>query len=92
MLGACVLVSLFACTAVPAAEQTSRRWTNAKLGPDERASLILARMTEVEQLSLVRGWLGVRYNPRNPPPFTGNKQFHDIVGSSGYVPGIPSLG
>src|SRR6185437_7795915 len=92
MLGVCVLAGLLACTAVSAADETARPWANTGLGPDERASMVVARMTEAEELSLVRGWLGVRYNPGNPPPFTGNRQFHDVVGSSGYVPGIPRLG
>lgn len=91
-LGVCVVAGLFGCTAVSAAKDTARPWTNTSLSPDERASMVVARMTEAEELSLVRGWFGIRYSPANPPPFTGNRQFHDVVGSSGYVPGIPRLG
>lgn len=87
-----MLAGIFACTAVSAAGETARSWANANLSPDERASMIVARMTQADELSLVRGWLGLRYNPSYPPPFNGNKRFHDVVGSSGYVPGIPRLG
>jgi len=88
----CVLTGLVACAAASVAQANAWPWTNASLSPDERASMAVAHMTESEELSLVRGWLGIRYNPGNPPPFTGNKRFHDVVGSSGYVPGIPRLG
>lgn len=70
----------------------SRPWMNANLAPDARASLVVQEMAESEKLALVRGWLGIPYHAGVPGPFGGNAQFHDVVGSSGYVPGNARLG
>lgn len=75
-----------------AATPGNEPWLNATLGPDARASLVSKEMTQAEKLSLVRGWLGIPYHPEAPKQFQGTKQFHDIIGSSGYVPGIARLG
>src|ERR1043166_3932963 len=65
-------------------------WMNALLPPDERADLVQAEMTQDEELTLVRGYLGV------PAPKTRSPQpawmLPDLPSSAGYVPGIPRLG
>ncbi|RYE00808.1 MAG: glycosyl hydrolase [Sphingomonadales bacterium] len=88
--------SLFAMAAgmapLPAAAQqkapTKASWSNARLSPDARAALVLAQMTEDEKLTLVFGYFGTDFPPRNnfkAPP-------EARAGSAGYVPGIPRLG
>ncbi|TAL01200.1 MAG: glycoside hydrolase family 3 protein, partial [Rhodospirillaceae bacterium] len=76
----------------PSCAVTDQPWTDVRLNPDERASLVISQMTRAEMLTLVRGWLGIPYRPDAPAEFQGNKDFHDLVGSIGYVPGIPRLG
>jgi len=53
-----------------------RPWMNPALSPDERADLVLARMTAAEKLSLLHS----RIDSPGGEPMTG------------YVPGIPRLG
>jgi len=78
---------------VPAAQQP---WMNPGLSPDERARLVEAQMTQAEMLGLVKGWFGIPYiehpDPNIPILINGNKDFHDVIGSAGYEPGIPRLG
>ncbi|MBV8799374.1 MAG: glycoside hydrolase family 3 C-terminal domain-containing protein [Alphaproteobacteria bacterium] len=61
------------------------------LPPDERAELLLARMTQDEQLQLVMGYPGANTRPpsgRMPP-----EELRPLLpGTAGYVPGIPRLG
>jgi beta-glucosidase len=49
-------------------------------------------MTQAEKLSLVFGWLGIPPGANPLGALMGNKTFHDVIGSSGYVPGIARLG
>lgn len=60
-------------------------WMNQSLGPDQRAALVQAQMTQKEKLTLVFGYFGsnISDKKRNPDalPF-----------SAGYVPGIVRLG
>jgi beta-glucosidase len=65
---------------------------NTALSPDERASLVVAQMTETEKLSLVYGWMGIPSGSSSVMSSMANKNFHDVVGSAGYVPGIARLG
>ena len=64
-------------------------WDDRALGPDRRAALVLAEMTLDEKLQLVLGHFGsameFRGQPYQPPP-------EAIMGSAGYVPGVPRLG
>jgi beta-glucosidase len=85
-----LVVAVVAVTA--SAEAAPNAWDDARLTPDQRATLVVQQMTEAEKLSLVRGWYGISYRPNIPPQFQGNKDFHDVIGSAGYEPGIPHLG
>lgn len=74
--------------AAPAMAQGSARpWMNAKLSPDARAKAVLAQMTEEEKLTLVFGYFGTDFPPKNfkAPP-------EARPGSAGYIPAIPRLG
>lgn len=90
------VISAICATTLLWATQTvavpSPPWANQSLSPDARAGLVVQAMTEAEQLAIVRGILGIPYHPGVPAPLGGNPQFHDLVGSSGYVPGNARLG
>lgn len=62
-------------------------WMNPALGPDERARLLVAAMTQDEKLTLVFGYFGTDapWKEYKAPP-------EALQGSGGYVPGIPRLG
>lgn len=64
---------------------------NTSLAADQRADLLLAQMTEDEQLQLVMGYAGhnMRLPYGRPPPEWLRPQ---LPGVAGYVPGIPRLG
>jgi beta-glucosidase len=62
-------------------------WDDAKLRPDERASLVLKAMTQDEKLTLVYGYFGSYMKDKNVPPPAEAR-----MGSAGYVPGIARLG
>ena len=85
-------VSLIALTAgfapFPAAAQQRAPWANAKLSPDARTRLVLAQMTEDEKLTLVFGYFGTDFPPKNNFKTPAEAR----AGSAGYVPGIPRLG
>ncbi len=78
--------------ALPAAAHAAAAWMSPRLSPAQRASRVVDQMTQSQMLSLVRGWMGIPYTPNASGPFHGNPKFHDVVGSSGYVPGIAGLG
>jgi beta-glucosidase len=66
-------------------------WMNPALAPDARADLIEHEMTPDEKLQLVEGFYGSSINfiwskpaPQKYRPF--------LLGTAGYVPGIPRLG
>ncbi len=66
-------------------------WMNTALGADARADLLLAQMTEDEQLEMVMGYVGADQRlPYGRPPPEALKPF--LPGTAGYVPGIPRLG
>jgi beta-glucosidase len=92
---ACMAV-LSSTSCVKAADSEARPWMNTRLDPDARASLVVQQMTRVEMLSLVEGWLGIPASAANAipglPPRLVSRQFSDIIGSAGYVPGIARLG
>ncbi|NML05420.1 glycoside hydrolase family 3 C-terminal domain-containing protein [Sphingomonas sp. G-3-2-10] len=62
-------------------------WMDAKLSPDRRAELIVAQMTTEEKLTLVFGYFGTDFPPKNYKAPPEARQ-----GSAGYVPAIPRLG
>src|ERR1700722_17725057 len=69
----------------------STPWMNPALAPDARADLIEHAMTPDEKLQLVEGFYGSPINfvwskpaPAKYRPF--------LLGTAGYVPGIPRLG
>jgi len=74
-----------------AAVAVTAPWMNATLPADQRADLLLAQMSQDEQLQLVLGYLGVNVmGPygRRPPDYLKTV----LPGTAGYVPGIPRLG
>lgn len=99
LLGTCLsacLAALAYCTGAVAANGDTHPWSNTKLDPDARASLVVQQMTRAEMLALVEGWLGIPSSATTTvpelPAALVTRQFPDIIGSAGYVPGIPRLG
>jgi beta-glucosidase len=80
---------LLAATAagVALAASPPRPWMNPSLGPDERAALIVKRMSRDEKLKLVFGYFSTDFPPKNYTMPEGGRE-----GSAGFVPGIPRLG
>ena len=87
LLACAAAIALCAASAAPAAP-AARPWLNRSLGPDERAALAVAQMTEEEKLGLVFGWMATnadwKGNYKAPPGVR--------YGSAGYIPGIARLG
>src|SRR5262245_20506232 len=52
---ACTVMLWAALAGAAVAQQPSRPWMNTALGPDERAALLLAAMTQEEKVELVTG-------------------------------------
>jgi beta-glucosidase len=63
-------------------------WMNTHLSPDQRADLVIRKMTLDEKLQLVRG-LVIKWGP-----YRGlhHEPFPYALGGDGFVPGIPRLG
>ncbi len=72
-------------TATPAQSPETHPWSDASLGPDERAALVVKAMTQDEKIQLVHGigWGVLRAG--DPVPADNN-------GGAGQVLGIPRLG
>ncbi|HEU0100368.1 MAG TPA: glycoside hydrolase family 3 C-terminal domain-containing protein [Allosphingosinicella sp.] len=85
----CLAALLLAAStaSVALAAPSPRPWMNRSLGPDERAALILERMSRDEKLKLVFGYFSTDFPPKNYTMPEGGRE-----GSAGYVPGIPRLG
>lgn len=77
MAALCVGLAAAGCAWAEAAP-----WNDAKLPPDQRAALVLGRMTLDEKLSLLHGQFP-RFMKPMPP---------GVVASAGYIAGIPRLG
>jgi beta-glucosidase len=77
-----------AATPADAQQAPAGPWMNAKLSTDERVKLVLAQMTDEEKFTLVFGYFGTEFAPKNgyKPPAEARP------GSAGYIPGIPRLG
>jgi beta-glucosidase len=60
-------------------------WMNTSLSPDQRADLVIEKMTPDEKLNFVHGtgWNGLRKNAEIPK---------GSLGGAGYVEGVPRLG
>ncbi|KQZ02773.1 beta-glucosidase [Caulobacter sp. Root1455] len=90
-----LVMALMLTTALPtvtahaqvATSSASKPWMNTKLSADQRADLIVARMTPDEKLTLVFGYFG---SNQQKPKFTPHAEAR--MGSAGYIPGIPRLG
>ncbi|HEX8623104.1 MAG TPA: glycoside hydrolase family 3 C-terminal domain-containing protein [Allosphingosinicella sp.] len=80
---------LLAATAagIALAAPPPRPWMNPSLGPDQRAALIVKRMSRDEKLKLVFGYFSTDFPPKNYTMPEGGRE-----GSAGFVPGIPRLG
>jgi beta-glucosidase len=89
-LAGCAIPALMLAGESPAAassQREGRAWMNARLRPEQRAALLLRRMTRDEKLTLVFGYFGTDF------PFTKYKApVEGRAGSAGYVPGVPRLG
>ncbi|WP_137862925.1 MULTISPECIES: glycoside hydrolase family 3 C-terminal domain-containing protein [unclassified Sphingomonas] len=77
-----------ACAAPAAAQEQARPWMNASLSPDARVKAVLSEMSEDEKLTLVFGYFGTDFTPKNGYKAPAEAR----QGSAGYVPGIPRLG
>ena len=80
-----VLVFVLPLASSSAQSGKAHRWDNAKLSPDERASLVVKEMTLDEKIQLLHGTGMVGLSPMSPLAIHSN-------GGAGYVPGIPRLG
>ena len=69
-------------SATPAWRMTASPWMDTALSPDARAELMMRDMSLDEQISLVHGMM----------PLLARVKPKDVIGSAGYVPGIPRLG
>jgi beta-glucosidase len=76
-----LLLLCFACCGAGAAQP----WDDPALAPERRAELVLKEMTEEEKLGMVFGQFGSLKDGYEPPA-------EAIMGSAGYVPGVPRLG
>jgi beta-glucosidase len=77
--------------ASPPAAPAPMPWNNMALSADLRADLVLAAMTEDEKLLLVKGYFGANVKSTfiklAPEPLRPQ-----LLGTAGFVPGIPRLG
>jgi beta-glucosidase len=83
------IVAVLAASAlgsIAIAQSTDRPWVNPSLSPEERAALVLKRMTLDEKLALLHG-NGMAHAEQWQMPLT-----HLTNGGAGYVEGIPRLG
>lgn len=69
----------------PSPQQPKFPWSDAALGPDQRADMVIQRMTLEEKLRLVHGAGLPVFGPTEPEIVRSN-------GGAGFVPGIPRLG
>ncbi len=84
-MGVCAAALLLAAPGMaPAAGKPAagRPWMNAKLSPDARADLVLAKLSLDEQIALLHGSM---------PMFMGGKKPAGVQISAGYFPGVPEL-
>lgn len=76
----------------PAANSAPLPWQNTGLSADERADLLLQKMTLAEKLQLTFGF----FSTRSPNAASGVKNFElpkqGRPDSAGFVPGVPRLG
>ncbi|WP_446745993.1 beta-glucosidase [Sphingomonas sp. OTU376] len=87
--GSLIALGIALAAAAPAAAQDQPRpWLDAKRAPDERVKAVLAQMTEDEKLTLVFGYFGTDFAPKNGYKAPAEAR----PGSAGYIPGIPRLG
>jgi beta-glucosidase len=79
-----------ALAATPCAAQQAPAgpWMNAKAPTDTRVQQLLAQMTDDEKLTLVFGYFGTDFPPRNGYKAPAEAR----PGSAGYIPAIPRLG
>jgi beta-glucosidase len=76
----------FSGTCFLIAQDAERPWMNTKLSPEDRAELVLKRMTLDEKLTLLHG-NGMANEPQWHMPLT-----HLTNGGAGYVEGVDRLG
>jgi beta-glucosidase len=69
-----------------AAPASAQPWMDTAKTPDERASLLVAQMTQDEKLAMLHGAFAVNM------PVNGWHKPERAVGSAGFVPGVPRLG
>src|SRR5258708_33504467 len=72
----------------PQKQEPKGPWENRSLSPDERADLVIEKMTLDEKIQLLHG-LGWE-TLFGPPPESG--QGTRAIRPSGFIPGIPRLG
>lgn len=87
--GVALIASAIAVSAQsPASQQAPKQnwpWMNSSLSPDQRADLVIGKMTLDEKLNFVHGtgWNGLRKNAEIPK---------GSLGGAGYVEGVERLG
>jgi beta-glucosidase len=81
-----VLTAVLSGTSALVAQDAARPWMNPRLSPEERAEMVLKKLTLDEKLALLHG-NGMAHDPQWTMPLT-----HLTNGGAGYVEGIPRLG
>lgn len=89
--GAFLGITFLTNGALAQAPVSEKPWMNSALPPDARADLVLAEMTQSEELLLVKGYYGA--NARIPWTKPAPNEFSSLLpGTAGFVPGIDRLG
>ena len=81
-LAVVVFVAVLGSAAATMAAKPAEPWRNAKLSPDQRADLLLNRMSLDEQVALLHGHMPVLMKPAPP----------GVIRAAGWVPGQPKYG
>jgi beta-glucosidase len=90
LVGSPLLPDLASAETGPTARAPVFAWMNTSLSADQRADLVLAQMTQGEQLQLVLGYIGVDVRSRSGRP-TPEAIKAAFPGTAGYVPGVARL-
>ena len=77
-----MFVAVLASAAAAVAARPAEPWRNTRLSPDERAELLLNRMSLDEQLALLHGHMPVLMKPAP----------RGVIRSAGWIPGQPKYG
>jgi beta-glucosidase len=81
----CLVIRLLSFPATAQSSSNTHPWMNPNLSPDERARMVIGKMTLEEKITLLHGTGMKGLGPVSPLAVASN-------GGAGYTPGIPRLG